>query len=374
MISYAVDVYHQWTVLFGVAIFLWGYYFLRPKFGVSAFLLAIYLCFSSLWVWTVRDTRYAHLCAADPQGKCILDPSGAPIPDVYTHLAVKYFALDSMAKMLLIIVPLTFFVSNRRRYFDTGKRVCFWLLIVNSASIIWQFLSRGCEVVNSCGGVIGNPSMSAGLMVCALPLVFHGFRRSWWILALVGIAVVISKSSIAIGLLALFLFVMIGSANIWRAFLMALGVMSVAYIKLGAELFNTSDRLLIWKFMFERWINPVHFVTGTGWGTYKVWGVTLQRSKNLLPAYFWDTAHNDWLQILLEGGIIALFLALAVYTAALRKTYEEANFPVFLSLLLFGVYMAVNPALHFPYPILFGGWLFVFALGRGPLQLDWYKT
>jgi O-antigen ligase len=82
---------------------------------------------------------------------------------------------------------------------------------------------------------------------------------------------------------------------------------------------------------------------GYGIGTYKVLFPALcgKEIRDQQPGRAWNTTHNDYLQILFEGGFIGLFLLLGWIISILRKVKD----PVMLSGLTI---LAVNMTCHFP--------------------------
>ncbi len=92
-------------------------------------------------------------------------------------------------------------------------------------------------------------------------------------------------------------------------------------------------RLDIWRDSFQ--IIKDFYLFGTGFGTY----------EDIYPAYqsittnnlIVDHAHNDYLELLTDGGIIALFLVLWFMTVLFRKSFEtfhrrRENYSVYLFL------------------------------------------
>jgi O-antigen ligase len=154
------------------------------------------------------------------------------------------------------------------------------------------------------------------------------------------------------------------------AILGSAAIFGLAYLKLGMELFNTSDRWKIWTFMMERWNTPNNAPFGTGWGTYHVFSINLQEYGKIPTNTHWNTLHNNWLQFLFEMGWTGLVLSLLVYVAALKAALKKRDKGIVIALVLYGLYMAMDPALNFAYPAAFGAWLFLAALRRESLHCN----
>lgn len=344
-----INYYNQWSVLLFSISFLFCVLWVRPRFGLIPALFLIFLTASSLWVWMWEHNRYVTV-------------------NPYDQMALRYFAADSLLKTVLLLVPAMVFSKEREDFYLIGALASLGFCLINSVAIFIQFLSYGCKTSNSCGGILGNPSISVSLMVCMLPL-FVEKKIDLVIVAIIGAAVLLSKSSIGIGLLflfgVLFFFRKLSLRIISASLLSGLGFLAAAYLVYGNEFFNDSDRFVVWKFMMERWMHPGNLFFGTGFGTYHVFSINLQHYGGIAPGSHWSFLHNDWMQILFETGIIGLVLGLMTYILSIKRAWEEK--PVLFSIILFGAYMFLNPALHLPYPILFGTWIFTYALRR-PLQ------
>lgn len=178
--SYITDYHYQWTfaIVIASASLLW--HFFRPRFGKIPTAFLAYALISCIWVWSFRDNRYVSV-------------------NPYDQTALRYFTADSLLKAALVIFPLSYLSDDKTLFYVLGRLLAGAFAILNSLVVITQFLFLGCDANNSCGGLVGNPSISLGLTVCMLPLI--GACPIW---ALVALAVLISKSSIAVGLLAIF--------------------------------------------------------------------------------------------------------------------------------------------------------------------------
>lgn len=330
--------HYEWALILGACFVLWCIGWVRPRYGISGSALLGYLGLSSIWTWIWVENRYFSI-------------------NPYDQTALRYFSADSFARSLILLVPLILF-SESASFFKLGINAIKAFVVANSLWVIGSFLATGCIVNNSCGGV-GNPSIMVGLSVCLLPLV-----PSLPILGVVSLAVLASKSSVALGLLAIHLayFFLNKNAYFFAAIMSPIPLVAGYFFIGWKELINSSDRFVIWNYMMPKWATFWNWITGTGWGTYHVISINLQKVEDLRIDHYWDTLHNDWLQMVFECGIIGGILMISTYLNALFKTFVRREFAVTMSILLFGIYMGVNPALHHAIPSLFGAWLFIYAL------------
>ena len=352
MIAQALDYWNQYAAVTALCVFLFCYKWVAPRFGNIAALLLGTSAGSSIWFWLFVQNRYVTI-------------------EPYKQMALRYFAADSIAKIMLIAVPLMVLSENRLTFLLFGELAASFFVVGSSLFSLYEAARYGCNGL-TCGGFIGNPSISMGLMVCMLPVFIRSWKRQWPVLALAAAAVFVSGSSIALGLLAAYVGL---SLFPWRfdfpkmslAAAASLAVMFVGKLALGSEFANDSDRFKIWRFMMERWSAPWNLLFGTGLGTYHVFSINLQKIPKfevVVPGGWWNTLHNDFLQQLFECGIVGGLLLLATYGSALRKVIKERDWYIALSVALFGIYMSLDPALHNPLPVLFGAWLFIYALRK----------
>lgn len=355
---YLRDFNVQWTIVTALSLFAWCVFTVKPKFGWAAASLLLYTGLSAIWVWVVSDNRYLTM-------------------DNHTGQALKYSAADSFGKLVLLLLPMMIFSKRDVAMRMGGELACYCFVFLNSIWIAFSLIEGCHSFVNSCGGMIGNPSIGVSLMVCALPVFIHSWRKQWLILSMAALSVVASKSSVAMGLFAVYGTLWLvpwksiedgvyGLA--WKAAAFAGGMLGVARLALGDNLTSDSDRFHIWKFMMERWAAPWNIIGGTGLGSYHVFSINLQSyaattypDLHIDTNYWWNSMHNEPLEFLFVGGVAGIFLFMATYFTALVRAIK-ADIRIAIGIILFGLYMTMNPALHQPLPALFGAWLFVYAL------------
>lgn len=355
MITQIINVHNQWTFALGLSSLLFSAWIL-PRFGALAAALFAFSAASSIWVWAYMNNRYVSV-------------------NPYDQMALRYFAADSIAKLMLVAVPLMIYSKDRGRFKYWGETIAPLFVVASSLVAIYERIMQPTCGENNCGGLVANPSISMAMMVCMLPICIDSFKRGWRFLLLASVAVFISESSIAMGLLAayfglwLFPWKMLRDGIPYKqlAYSVAVvfAVMASAHFAVGKELTNDSDRFKVWHQMMLHWNVPMNRLLGTGLGTYHVISIHLQaHDLGSTPTFWWNTLHNDFLQMLFECGIVGFLLLLSSYGSALLKTLKEYDYRISLSIVLFGLYMTLDPALHNPIPVLFGAWLFTYALRK----------
>ncbi len=347
--------HYQWAAALSAAVLLWCANWVKPRYGIAGSSLLAFACLSAIWVWVFVENRYF-----------LVNP--------YDQTSLRYFACDSIAKLFLILVPLMALAENIQSFRLWGEVAVGTYVVLNSILVIGSFAVSRCELANTCGGT-GNPSIMVGVSVCMLPLVIKSWRTQWGILALSSVAVVLSKSSVALGLLAVYAaYSLIAGKRYWLAALLTPVPLVAGYILLGkTQLFLDSGRFELWRYMLLPWARvPENLPFGMGLGTYHVFSINMQAVKNLAPGVYWDTFHNDWLQGLFEMGIAGATLMVATFLVALTRAVKKVDYPLAASLLLFGLYLGVNPGLHHAIPAVFGAWLILLALKRSPGRYTTY--
>lgn len=350
VIAGLLDYHYQWTAVLAASFLSFSLFWVTPRFGLPAALLLSLSGLSSFWVWAFKDNRYLSV-------------------NIYDQVHLRFFACDSIAKLMIISVPLMLWSRNRWLMKFVGQVVASNFIVASAIFSLWE-ARNGCGGLR-CGGLMGNPSISLGLSCAILPAVFSSWRRQWWIALLVGASVYNSESSIALGLFSLFVAISLcrefrAKASLVIAPAAFMALMWVGRLHLGSELTNDSDRFMVWRHMMHLWPAPWNIAFGTGLGTYQLFSLNLQNIPGhvIAPGYWWITMHNDGLQMLFECGIAGALLMGVTYLSALLKAIRESDFQIALSIFLYGIYMCLDPALHNPLPALFGAWLFIYALRR----------
>lgn len=354
LISAIRDFYNQWALVLVFSIGFFCFYWMRPRFGSMASAFLFSTCISGIWVWAFKDNRYVTI-------------------NPYDQMAIRYFSADSMAKMLAVCVPMMILAEKKMSLYFWGVIATGIFFLINSFWITAQVLGGCYGVENACGGLVGNPSISVGFTICTLPILVSSWRRQWYVVLLAAFLVFASRSSVAVGIFAAYSclwffpwkeFVSghsIFSLNVLRVPVIALITMGTANAYLGSSLFNDSDRFKLWEHMIYWWSSPNNLLFGTGFGTYPVFSIHLQNAHGLFQGWWWNTMHNDPLEMIFNCGIVGFILMTLTYFTALFRAIRFDS-QIAMCIFLFGLYMFLDPALHSPFPCLFAAWLFTIAL------------
>lgn len=334
---------------FGAAFSVLLGYVLWKRFGILAALLVVYLLGNILWFLVYPDNRYA------------------PVKP-YDLTALKLYLAESGFKLLLILLPLLALKFQKNVVRMYGVTLAIGFSLINIGKIYWDFFVYGCQDVNSCGGLMMNPSLNSSLMAVTLPFIFEAFpiTISGLILALMIGAVVVGKSSIGLGMVVAFLCLYFLSLRRLKYLLLSPLLLSLGWYFYGErEFLSSGDRFPMWEFFMSEWArNPLHWWFGTGYGSFAVFSVNLQTAHHMREGYWWVWMHNDWLEMLFTTGMVGLGLMTLTYIQGLRNLWKREMVPELQSLILFGVVMFLNYPLRIGLSCAFGAWLMILALQR----------
>ena len=218
-----------------------------------------------------------------------------------TEKAARSYGFILMASILFITVPIY--------RFKTALKIGHWINLLLTGGL----MLAGYEYM---GGISSNPSVSAASLAFTLPI-FYGDKR-WWLPTLLAtsLVLVISRSSTAIAMLSAvaFLYFIFHRPTLKKAIISIL-IASVGmgvFIYLHPEYASLSGRGTVWwltKFLADQW-----GIFGKGIGSY--YYDFSQRMFNLmrpLPGaefIMHPWAHNDYLQMYYESGVVGLILYL----------------------------------------------------------------
>lgn len=335
--------YGKWMGFGAVFLLLLGIQ-VEKRFGLLASLKVMYLLGHVLWFTVNPGNRYAPV-------------------QPYDLTALKLFITESGFKLLLVLTPLLVLDLDREKLKDTGGKLACVFLIMNLLSVALQAFENHCRDVNSCGGLLMNPSLNATMAAVMLPFAFKYFSRNlaWGVTGLTLAAAIMGGTSLGLGMIAAF-FVL----KDWRLIALSPAVIGLGWLFFGSqELLNSSDRLPMWRFFMEQWAkNKTHWWFGTGFGSFGVFSINLQNAHKMREQYWWIWMHNDWLQAVFETGLVGAGLMLATFLDGARKLWARREIPELQALLLFGLAMLVNYPLHVGLSCALGAWLVLIALSN----------
>lgn len=354
---YVQDYTFQWFS-FSLLLAVWLIWFtVSREVGRLAATLLSWVVVSSLNVWLNPNSRYQELNA-------------------YDLMALRLFTTDALAKLMLVLTAMLCAARNKENFEKKGSALVAWYCLLDALFGVYQFLftTHFCKEENTCGSFVGNPSMNTCFLVVLLPIAMKHFNNTLRGLTLLAVMIVVlvSKSSLGFGMLALagIVWAVLESGSILTMAYMALGVpalMGIGHLLLGSELTNSGDRLKMWEFFLSKWNVPHNWILGTGYGTFGVFSINLQKFFHVGENGWWIWIHNDWLQSLMELGVPGVLLMICTYGVALSKLFLEGRRTATTSLVLLGAMMFFNYPGHLAPTALFACWLMVLALKKDPL-------
>jgi hypothetical protein len=190
--------------------------------------------------------------------------------------------------------------------------------------------------INRIGGTMGNRTIVAPFIAMLIPLAIY--LRSWWKVAVMAAAILVCRSSVAIGAGAVAVFFQVASGG-KRALRIASAVAAVlviaAVIGYGSSAavrreVNDSGRIAVWKLVIQDWRSPVDpqkdnsfAITGLGPGSFRY--VFPGKHEQFFREHAWQDflqAHNEYLQLLYECGVVGLFLLLGAIGWVFRRNFS----------------------------------------------------
>ena len=227
----------------------------------------------------------------------------------------KTYAFIALAAVAVYFIPIYKFKTA----FKVGHWINLLLIAIAQAFGIWNAI-----------GISSNGSVSAASLVFTLPI-FYQDKRWWWPTVLATtVVIVMSRSTTALSMLvAVIVLFILGKLTTKRtalAVLLSFAIVAIFCYLHPGKFLALSGRGHIWwltKFLADQW-----GIFGSGIGTYyhdfshRDWALSSGRYENPFIVHPW--AHNDYLQMYYEGGIIGLILYLlaivsVVFTAIRYK-------------------------------------------------------
>lgn len=239
----------------------------------------------------------------------------------YKPLNISTLQIDESAAkaviLLLLIPALVMFMSDRE--FKILKKIIMILAFLNSLIL-----------VKFGYGMMGAHSFDTAFIAMVLPAMIPA-KWKWhsfiWIGVPIG-AILYSTGSTAFLILAACAFVWMLTK---KKYLMACSSTSLV-IGVGwyvAGNFTSSGRIEAWQYFMEHWFKFFNHYWGTGLGTFQWIGPLMQMKEELLfqdqTSRYFLWMHNDYLQILFEGGIIGLGLFLWVCVDCIRMSRNNTR-------------------------------------------------
>lgn len=239
----------------------------------------------------------------------------------------KYQLRSSHAQSLayLLLLPLIF-----DRCFPTR-----WLW----RSISWVFIIDAVAILFGWRGITWGLSFDSAFIALLLPTFY---RPTWYHRVLTALALVaIYKVGGATAYLVIGL-MLVGAAITYKNWLwltICCPLFAVGYWSLGYELYRSPGRLAMWVAWFKWWLHSANHYIGTGPGSFEWLANTIYSDTG-----GYTFAHNDYLQILFECGIVGIVLALGTIVEALWSL--RRNHVIFTTAVGYLAFMCTYSPLH----------------------------
>jgi len=126
-------------------------------------------------------------------------------------------------------------------------------------------------------------------------------------------------------------------------FAVGLGILGAAFFLPFVHGFNSTGRIPAWIRFFNWWQDNASYLFGTGTGSFLWIGPYIDEFKGNVFLQM----HNDWLQVLFEGGFVGLGLAAASWFYLLYHSWSRPR--LFLATVGLGVFaLTYHPLRFFP--------------------------
>ena len=265
-----------------------------------------------------------------------------------TNTNLKIFGGYTLAYLLIFTIAI-FIIDNKtfKKLFDN----LVYLVIFGSIIIIYKTL-----IGSHPWALALNSSTEGSFLASVMPLVlFQKYKYKKYLFILPLIAVFLTKSSIGIGgtVASILIYTFFKYRSLKTLVLSAIFSSSFfvgAYFYIGPSLFSDTTRVIRWKALMKWWHLYLNPWLGSGLGTYLGLGMFIERLylpklKTHLP-----NAHNDWLQILFELGLIGFILALISAIQISWRAYKDKNYVLLSSFLTFCIVALMNQPLRYVMP------------------------
>ncbi len=255
--------------------------------------------------------------------------------------------LWSWKPILKIVIFLMLWVSISSLKFSNKDRnqilsCMVWVGTIMAMYVLsqWNRIDQFCSVFGSLGGnesvnfvgtggTLGNRTLVSPFMAMLVPLAIY--LRKWWKAGLMILAVLATRSQVAIGALLVSL-TFLYCSRYRRVFYLLLAGVALVFT-LSVIGYNTNDRVhdliddgsrfKVWGMVVDDWQSPVvenqdrgYALTGQGIGSFRY--AFSFKHRNDITGPMFHQAHNEYLQVLYECGLIGLLLMLAAILQVFR--------------------------------------------------------
>lgn len=259
-------------------------------------------------------------------------------------IALCYFLLSAL---FIFMYPVQRF-SNQLP-FDSTSGQAFAILLVIAIFVIpltrdgisltldlleLTFLINSIVVICVGYGMFHSRSSDAATIAAILPSVFFRKKHLWnktreymWASGIVhGTAILLMHGSTSYFVIAaaVLCYAILNIRQSWRVIAVlatAFSVLAVGYAREGIDFLNSSGRFEHWSMFMGWWQDNANPLFGTGIGSFEWLGPMIQQMNKEKAMFLF--MHNEYLQVLFEGGIVGLTLALLVWLIGFWRARKE---------------------------------------------------
>jgi O-antigen ligase len=294
--------------------------------------------------------------------------SGSALPQ-QTALTLS---MERTAESLLYILPCALLVVVSSRFSENDfNRVLPFLYLGLLANIVFglvQFaartnagLSPGFLPYEARAGFFANPNHFATLMFVAIPMVIYQFqaiRRP--VLSLAAVAVILLASFATRSVAGVFLSMgcalfsyaaIVRMSTPWRAILIAAALAGMVVLSLNPgnileiRADDPLDRMSIWGNSIEAVLR--HLPLGSGLGTFDLVYPSVEAGEDIRTSFI-NHAHNEYLELLVEGGAAAGLLLLGYLVALLLALWRLPPSPLRAAAFCGVAFMLLHSVVEYP--------------------------
>ena len=181
-----------------------------------------------------------------------------------------------------------------------------------------QGLALGTIGQDALVGTIGNATHLAGYLAICQPLFF---KKNWFngiALTILWFVIIMTKSAsgLCVALAVLWFWLLLKKQYKWFLFIIIICLIPVTlYWQRIPEFIDPAGRLSIWKILLK--IFKTRPITG--------WGLGMVRAMNIKEAGTWSHAHNEYLQVAVELGIVGLGIVVWGIVDYFRRFWKLRN-------------------------------------------------
>lgn len=303
----------------------WPPWFLLVLFGVG------YLTYSAYKRWgTVEALTLGYTLGSCTVSTFFQFKSNISISEI-TFL--KHLSAETFICLLVVLLIFQFYDAFDLKQVRYGLFAFLGLLLAS----MYIDLFRETKAI----GLLGNKSIGCSFLVIMVFLVpLHWFL--WVTLA----TLVVFKSGIS------FIALMLGwgiveslryKTPMSLLYATGLGALAIPLVETDWQRLLSIPRIEAWQMYLSHWWNHESIWFGIGPGAFQYWGPKIQILNQFqISEGYWIWAHSDWIQLLIEGGIIGLVIYLSFFFKICYNYYLQEDWNHLGATIAFGVVMLGN--------------------------------